>query len=208
VVVIIQIYIKSRDDNKIILTGTYVAADGSETPIRKEVCFTVDWYGETRTDLYASSNTYYDLDKRIDEESQKINLVATIKVIETRNQLNISKNYVTGTIPELNGFSPIEVTSNLSELNFNYDADTRKFVIERDAEVSSDNIITSSIARTNIYTLNISYPLEAYRLMDADDIDIKIPVSAYYEGFNNPNSEFKNPFRSNMVSNTLIEMRK
>jgi len=194
----------SRDDNKIILTGTYVAADGSETPIRKEVCFTVDWYGETRTDLYASSNTYYDLDKRIDEESQKINLVATIKVIETRNQLNISKNYVTGTIPELNGFSPIEVTSNLSELNFNYDADTRKFVIERDAEVSSDNIITSSIARTNIYTLNISYPLEAYRLMDADDIDIKIPVSAYYEGFNNPNSEFKNPFRSNMVSNTLI----
>ncbi len=198
----------SRDDNKIILTGIYVAVDGSEIAIRKEVDFTVDWYGTTKAELYAysysNSNTYYDLTERIDEENQKINLTASIRANETKNQLNISKNCVTGTIPELNGYAPLEVTSNLSDLEFSYDAETRKFTIERITEVSSENIVTSSIARSNIYTLNISYPLEAYRLMDTDSIDIKIPVSTYYEGFNNSNSEFSNPYKSNTSAKTLI----
>ncbi len=199
----------SRDDNKIVLTGTYVAVDGSEIAIRKEVAFTVDWYGETKSELYAynyysNSKTYYDLDSRIDEENQKIKLTASIRAEETKNQLNISKNCVTGTIPELNGYAPLEVTSNLSDLEFNYEQETRKFTIERTATVSSENIVTSSIARSNIYTLNISYPLEAYRLMNTDSIDIKIPVSTYYEGFNNSNSEFSNPYKSNTSAKTLI----
>lgn len=97
----------------------------------------------------------------------------------------------------------MKVTSNIADLDFDYDITTRKFTIERDAEVSKEGIITTSIARSNTYIINISYPLEAYRLMDVDNIQIDIPVSTYYAGFNNPNREFTNPYRSSAVSKTL-----
>ena len=69
----------SRDDNKIILTGTYVAADGvTETEIRKEIPLTIDWYGTTKATIYTDKDsnsygvqTYEDLEDRIDEANGK-----------------------------------------------------------------------------------------------------------------------------------------
>jgi len=198
----------SRNDNKIIFTGTYINGEGNEVEIRKEIDLAVDWYGKTRAELYAdytyNSKTYYDIASRIDEKNQKIKLTATIRTKETEEELNLSKNYVTGTIPELNGYAPIEVTSTLSDLEFNYDAGTREFKIEKVAEVSSENVVTKSIARSSTYTLNISYPLEAYTKMGEESVQIEIPVATYYEGFNNPNNEFKNPYKSNTATKTLI----
>ena len=51
----------SRDDNKVVFTGTYVDADNNEIEIRKEVDLTTDWYGSTSASLYASEATHYDI---------------------------------------------------------------------------------------------------------------------------------------------------
>ena len=41
----------SRNDNKVILTGIYVAEDGKEVQIRKEIDLSVDWYGKARANI-------------------------------------------------------------------------------------------------------------------------------------------------------------
>lgn len=35
-------------------------------------------------------------------------------------------------------------------------------------------------------------------------VTIKVPVSTYYEGYNNPNDEFDNPYKSNNATSTII----
>ena len=62
----------SRNDNKIILTGTYVDENGRETQIRKEVPLTVDWYGTAACRIYNTSKTYYDIEKRINKEKEQL----------------------------------------------------------------------------------------------------------------------------------------
>lgn len=86
----------SRNDNKIVLTGTYVADDGTETSIRKEVPITMDWYGTVTASFGNTSQTSYDILNRIDEEHDTIKLNFTINPYETKNKLNINYNYVEG----------------------------------------------------------------------------------------------------------------
>lgn len=127
----------SRDDNKIVLTGTYVNGDGEEIAITKEIELTVDWYGTTKAEINVgtSNNTYYDLPDRITEDTVKLNV--RIYTRETNEELNLSKNHVEGTIPELNGYAPEEVklVSNLG--TFSYDARTGKFTIDRIAGITT-----------------------------------------------------------------------
>ena len=72
----------SREDNKIILTGTYVEEDGTEIEIRKEVPFTMDWYGTTRANIYKTTQSQY-IDSKINEAEGTINLDFTINTEET-----------------------------------------------------------------------------------------------------------------------------
>ena len=58
----------SRNDNKIIFTGTYIGVDNTETEIRKEINLTTDWYGTATASLYASNSTHYDIENRTDKE--------------------------------------------------------------------------------------------------------------------------------------------
>lgn len=201
----------SRDDNKIVLTGTYVNGDGEEIAITKEIELTVDWYGTTKAEINVgtSNNTYYDLPDRITEDTVKLNV--RIYTRETNEELNLSKNHVEGTIPELNGYAPEEVklVSNLG--TFSYDARTGKFTIDRIAEVAEDGTITKIGTNTTIYgkryhsyELEIIYPIEAYQTIGQDTVSISIPVQTYYEGYNNPNSQFENPYKSNIAKATIV----
>ena len=145
----------SRDDNKIVFSGTFVATDGTEIEINKEVNLSVDWYGTMKTEISAKTSAYYDLDSRIDTDNSKINLVATIQTDEIKNQLVISKNYVEGTIPQLNGYDPLEVSCSDANVKFSYDDTERKFVITKEATVDADREVTLSVPRNNVYSLNI-----------------------------------------------------
>ncbi len=197
----------SRNDNKIIFTGTYVGSDGNEVQINKEINLQTDWYGTTSagisTSNYSSSSTYYDIQDRQNEEDGTLTLTAGISTYENNYQLNIKKNYVEGTIPQLNGYDPISVTAETSTDSFNYDETTRKFTLTREAQVDETGNITKSISRDNINTLKIVYPLEAYKSLDSTVVTIEIPVMTYYEGYNNTNREFTNPYKSNEAKGIL-----
>ena len=193
----------SRNDNKIIFTGTYVGSDGNEIQINKEINLQTDWYGTTSASITTASSTYYDIQDRQNEEDGTLTLTAGIRTYENNYQLNIKKNYVEGTIPQLNGYDPISVTAETSTDSFNYDETTRKFTLTRDAQVDETGNITKSISRDNIHTLKIVYPLEAYKSLDSTVVTIEIPVMTYYEGYNNTNREFTNPYKSNEAKGIL-----
>ena len=205
----------SRDDNTIILTGTYVDDGGNEMPIRKEISLTVDWYGAARTEFLDRSQTYHNLSNIIHEDTQEIDLNFGIESSEAMTELLLSKNYVEGTIPELNGYFPIDVICDSKNIQFTYDRDTRKFTITKEAQKDSLGRITSNayekiatskneFCRYNSYTITVKYPMEAYQSQETDFVSISIPVKSYYEGYNNPNDEFVNPYRSDMTLDTII----
>ena len=193
----------SRNDNKIILTGIYVKPDGSEVEVKKEISLTVDWYGTVKTDLYNNTSIFYDLNSRIDNVNNTINLNIPINVDETKKELIIKKNCVTGNIPKLNGYNPIEVTCSDENVKFSYNENTNYFELIKEASLDSQNNITIGVTRNNLYTLNVVYPLEAYITMNTDNIQLDITVSAYYEGYNNSNPEFTNPEKSQIDNKKL-----
>ena len=193
----------SRNDNKIIFTGTYVDAEGNSKDIRKEITFSTDWYGTTSANLSETTSTYYDLQDRIDENKDTLTLTADITSTETAQLLKIKKNYVEGTIPQLNGYNPVSVTSEAPTTSFDYNESTRVFKLNRTAETDSAGNIASVLNTTNDYSLKIMYPLDAYRKADSQTLTLEIPMMTYYQGFNNTNSEFTNPYESNRLRKTV-----
>ena len=200
----------SRNDNKVILTGTYVPEEGSPIQIRKEINLTMDWYGTTKAKVYTGKDfsrgeqTYYDIQKRVDEENGKVTLDFYVNASELKNQLYISKNHVEAIIPELNGYAPVEVKETTNSCTYTYDSNSRKIIMEKNATADETGKITKTISKDNQYKVQVTYPIEAYKTIGEDSITIKIPVETYYEGFNNGNEEFENPHKSNIAKDTIV----
>ena len=189
--------------NSVTLTGTYVGEDGTEIAINKTVEFNIDWYGETQARIYSIIQNK-DITNAIDEEKGELSLDFTVYTEETDKELIISKNHVEGEVPELNGYKPLRVEYTGSNGLFNYDTKTRIFTIDRNAQTNEEGKVTSSISRNNSYGIKIVYPLEAYRELGQESVQIKLPVRTYYEGYNNPNEGFTNPYISNTAESTII----
>ena len=189
--------------NSVTLTGTYVDESGNETPVTKQVDFNIDWYGKTSTRIY-TTNQNGNISNAVNEEEGIVNLGFTVYTEETANALMLKKNHVEGTIPQLNGFDPIEVTYTGTNATFSYDNETRIFTVEREALVEDDGKITTSLSRTNSYGIRVIYPLEAYQSLGTEAVQLRVPVSTYYEGYNNPNTEFTNPYKSNVARSTIL----
>ena len=195
--------------NTVKFTGTYIDEYENEIEISKEINLTVDWYGTVWGEFYNKAEEYYDLPSRINEENSTLDLSFTINPIETKRELLIKSNYIEGIIPDLNGFSPVEVSCNTLGVNFNYDESTKKFTIKKDSGLDDGKITnrvdtTEKISKRHCsYDLTIAYPLEAYDSLGGSNIVLNIPVKTKWEGFNNPNSEFANPIESNYASTTL-----
>ena len=190
--------------NSVTFTGTYVTEENEEIPIEKTVNFNVDWYGETKAEIYSTNTTKTNLSDRINEEEGTISLDFTINTREANQELILKTNHTEAEIPQLNGYDPISVTYTGSNSTFSYDAETRKVVLEREAVVSEDGTVTTSVARTNSYTIKVVYPLEAYESIGEDTVSIRIPVNTRYDGYNNPSEEFENPYISNTATATLV----
>lgn len=188
--------------NSVTLTGTYVDEKGTKTPITKTVEFNIDWYGTTKANIY-KTNQEKEIEETINEEEGTIKLDFTVYTEETDKELLLSKNYVEGEIPELNGYAPTSVEYTGSNGVFNYDAETRTFTITREATVTGDGTITSKISNNNSYDIRVTYPIEAYQTLGTETVEIKIPVKTYYEGYNNTSTEFTNPYKSNIAQATI-----
>ena len=203
--------------NSVTLTGTHVAADGTRTQINKTVEFNMDWYGTTKAEIpsYIANernlNQSKDNTNVVDEENKQAVFEFDIGMQETNNQLILSKAHLEGTIPQLNGYDPAKVEVVDSNVTFTYDEATRVFQVEKLTELNADGTVskqcydgTYSGARYNKFKLKVTYPLDAYNTTGSDTVELKIPVNAYYEGYNNTNTEFSNPYKSNTVSGTIV----
>ena len=203
--------------NSVTLTGTHVAADGTRTQINKTVEFNMDWYGTTKTEIpnYIAGarnlNQSKDNTNVVDEENKQAVFEFDIGMQETNNQLILSKAHLEGTIPQLNGYDPSKVEILDSNATFSYEEATKTFQAEKLTELNTDRTVSKQCydgtyydARYNKFKLKVVYPLEAYNATGADTVEIKIPVSGYYEGYNNTNSEFKNLYKSNIAKGTVV----
>ena len=198
----------SRSDNEVVLTGTYVNGNGEETQIEKRILLTVDWHGTTTATIkYASEkyNTYSDIDERADEVNGTFTLDFEINTEEIDKELLLQKHYLTGTLPLINGYAPISVSTTSNNVTFAYNSNTRRFGITRLAEVDeTTNTITKVVSDSNRDKIVAVYPIAAYESLLGETLTIEIPVSTYYSGYNNPNSEFTNPYKSNVAQDILV----
>ena len=210
---------KYSKNNQIILTGTYVNENNEEIQITKTVDLQVDWYGTTKAEIPSYVLGRYNINQSkdntdiLDEENREVNLNFELITTETNGSLNLKSSNLQGEIPELNGYAPKRVEITGTNVTYEYDETTRKFTAKREAILDENNkIITQcydGIAnnagnRYNKYTIKITYPIEAYQAIGADTVEIKIPVETYYEGYNNQNKEFSNPYKSNIAKNTIV----
>ena len=183
--------------NSVTITGTHVADDGTETQISKTVDFTIDWYGETKASI-SNTNQTKDIEDLVDEENGVAKVSFSVTLNETAGELIPNKANISGEIPELNGYTASKVTVTGPNVGFSYtyDETTRRF----SATVESETNISKSIS----ITVNVEYPIEAYRSLGQETLELKIPVEGYYECYNNPNEEFDNPIQSNVAEATVI----
>ena len=203
--------------NSVTLTGTHVAADGTRTQINKTIELNMDWYGTTKAEIpsYIANernlNQSKDNTNVVDEENKQAVFEFDIGMQETNNQLILSKAHLEGSIPQLNGYDPAKVEVVDSNAIFTYDEATRVFQVEKLTELNADGTVskqcydgTYSEARYNKFKLKVTYPLDSYNTTGSDTVELKVPVSGYYEGYNNTNKEFTNPYKSNTVSGTIV----
>lgn len=95
-------------------------------------------------------------------------------------------------------------------MDYNYDENTGQFEAMIDAILNEDNTVKSNAysrktnsQRYSTYNFSIEYPIEAYTGLDEETFTLKFPVNAFFEGYNNPNDEFTNPYVSNVVSDII-----
>ena len=181
----------------ITLTGTHVSDDGIETEIEKTINVQVDWYGDVSASLSANNSTYYydDLTSNIVKFSFNVN--------ERSEELLLKEVIATATVPELNGYAPISVVCTNSNVIANYDNETRIITIKKNSVIKDNVVIASSLSRSNLYSINVSYPEEAFKNITSYT-ELIIPVTGQYIAYNNINNEFENPVSSNIAKGNVI----
>ena len=203
--------------NSVTLTGIYVADDKTETPITKTVNFDIDWYGETKaempTNIAGIKNLYQeqDINEAINEEEGTFTVDFNVGIQEVNNELNLKKAYIEGVIPELCGYAPTNVEITGTNVTYTYDEQTKKFTAQREAKVDEDGNITVQAydgyyanARYNKFNVKATYPIEAFEAIGSDAVEYRLPVTGYYEGYNNQSKEFTNPYKSNIAEGTFV----
>ena len=203
--------------NKIKLTGTHVKDDGTETKIEKEIEVPVDWYSTTKAEipytygLNNEKNKYqnYNTEAIVDSKDQEVNLEFKIVTQESNNKLLLQKSNIEGTIPELNGYKATKVEITGENVEYTYNDKNGEFTAYREAKTTESGNVTKeaytsswNTARYSEFKLKVTYPLEAYEQANGT-IVLSIPVKATFEGYNNPNEEFSNPYVSNTAEDVI-----
>lgn len=190
----------SVTDNKVILTGTWVSSDGNNSEdIRKEITLKTDWYGKTITTTNIDVDSI-ETNHTIITSLQKDNVTLSFDVgyKEEAGELLIQEQKTEVEIPDFNGYAPVDVVVSSQNCKYEYNKDTRILTISRKAIINNEGFITNSVPRTNIYNIQIKYSLEAYESIINHIVNITIPTTGYYYGFNNSSEEYKeqNPYIS------------
>ena len=190
----------TRTDNTVTLKGVYVAEDGTKTNVNKTINIAVDWYGTTNTSI---EKQYFSFNyANLKDNDLKFDL----KTNELANQLLLKETGVTLTVPKLGNYAPEKVECTSANVETNYNNETQELTIKRASECDENGIVTNMISRSNTYSISIKYPNEAYDEIPVGS-EINIPISAYYEGYNNKNKEFNNPYKSTASTNISLILK-
>lgn len=181
----------------ITLTGIYVDDNNNETEINVTRNLTVDWYGDVSASLYVYDNPRYCYNN-LNTNTLSFNYY----VYENKQELLLKDVITTATIPELNGFAPTNVVCTNSMGDAQYDEQTRTITIKRSSSIDENGIIDSSVSRSNSFTINVTYPQEAFDQINSYTT-LEIPLTGQYIGYNNPNKEFENPINSNIANGKI-----
>ena len=183
----------------ITFTGTHVNSDtNEETELSKTIKVNVDWHGYIGA--WVNPNVF-----RYDFTSLPGSTISfDINTREQKNELLLKKNEVTAIIPELNEYAPIDVKVTNDNVEYEYNNETRELRIVRTSTVDEDGKVTNILPSNNTYKLQVTYPQDAINVIDNYTV-ITVPVSTYYEGYNNNNEqgEFENPCVSNTATGTV-----
>ena len=183
----------SSSNNKIRFTGDYYYEDEPVVHIDKEISITVDWFGTTVSELNKSyDNQYYNLDESIN--GQTFDAVFYIYANETADQLILNKNKIEGTLPKISSFLPSKLKVDDKNATCVLNADGT-FTIEKNAKLNGTTV-TNIVPRENIYKVTAKYPIEAISGKEDETIILNIPIKSTYEGFNNSNEGYDNPYVS------------
>ena len=188
--------------NSITLTGTHVADNGTKTQVSKTVDFTVDWHGDVQASIYNYTGTQ-NIEDIVDETNKNITLSFSVTTREDIDKLILKSAVLEGKIPEINGYKPTSVETTSTNVDFNYDSETGNFTFRKEATLGENGIVSNAVSDYNTFSLKVTYPYEVYEALTEDTISIQVPVQAYYEGYNNPSSEFENPIKSNIAERTI-----
>ena len=190
----------TRTDNTVTLKGVYVAEDGTKTNVNKTINIAVDWYGTTNTSI---EKQYFSFNyANLKDNDLKFDL----KTNELANQLLLKETGVTLTVPKLGNYAPEKVECTSANVETNYNNETQELTIKRASECDENGIVTNMISRSNTYSISIKYPNEAYDEIPVGS-EINIPINAYYEGYNNKNKEFNNPYKSTASTNISLILK-
>ena len=187
----------SCDTNTITFTGTYVPLEGEPVEVSKTIDLTVDWYGITTAQMI--KNTKYDV---LADDIEAGEIKFNFEVIESAKELILKENCNKVKIPELCGYAPLEVKCTTSGVTSSYNEETKELTIIKESTINENGIVNSTIARKNTYQVSVKYPEEAYRAIGSYE-SIVFDIEGYYTGYNNQNSEFENPYKSNVVKDKV-----
>ena len=187
----------SVTNNQIILTGTWVSTDGTKTvDINKVIPLKVDWYGKTSTSPYIYNTYTHNITEAIGND--EITLDFNVGYEETAEELLIQKQITEITIPELNGYAATSAIATSQNCTYNYDSETKKLTITREAVTNANGGLSKTVSRYNNYGIKVTYPIAAQDGIDVNTISITFPTTGYYYGYNNSSNEFEdeNPYIS------------
>ncbi|MBR2705437.1 MAG: hypothetical protein IKE91_08205, partial [Clostridia bacterium] len=187
--------------NRVVLTGTYVDDEGIETPIEKSIDLTVDWYGTTKT-IVNKNNLLQTKEMKTLIENDTVKVKFEAVVTETEEELILQKQVAELKIPDLNGYAATNAYTTTSRANSQFDSENKTLTITNNANVKQNGDVQVAIARGNTYEVVVEYPLEAYEAANGGNISLDFPIKGYNYGYNNPNTEFSNPYVSS-DSNTI-----
>ena len=190
---------------------------GNEHDLYKEVELQVDWYETPKAVIpktYAGGKDNltqnHNLEKTIDEENGLLKLEFSLAIQEKDCLQILQKAYLEGTIPDLNGQMPLDVTISGQNVEYTYDKNTGAFTAQREATLKEDGTIDFTAQsgyyekdRYNVFDFVVTYDIEAYRAMDLDTVSLNIPLRAKYYAYNTTQEGFDNPVESNVAEAVL-----
>ena len=175
--------------NKVILSGTYVDSNDEEHEVKKVIELTNDWYGIAKAELSELNNTI-EFNKYKEQEDKSIEF--SFKISELYKELIPEDVHIELDVVELAGEYPLDVICE----DGTYNQARHKLVIDRDTNKSTEE-----------FHVKLIYPDEVYNTIIEDtsynSYKMIMPVSGFYDCYNNDNEEFDNPYTSAAMSSKV-----